>query len=182
MITGTRSIDLNINNERRLTVNTDLLSSHSDYFKSLFNGSFLERNQTLIPIHLPSTISVDSLIYLNDLLIHPENIVDSNRMKDLIPLCDEYLFDYLPYRLVQSIFEQFQNGIYVMDFIEMNSKPNLISSMIRGYFVDLLTKSSQSSSSEIFSQFKRKYPEQLRTLILCFLNHQSWFKGEYSPF
>ena len=181
MIPGTRLIDLNINNEKRLTVNSYLLSSHSDYFKSLFNGSFLERNQLIIPIHLPSTIPIDSLIYLYHLLTHPDDVVDVNRTKDLFNLCDEYLFDYLPYRLVQSIFEQFQKGIYVIDEGEIISKPNLISSLIRGYFSHLLTKST-NSSSDIFSKFMRKYPEQLRTLILCFLNHQSWFKEEYSPF
>lgn len=179
-VTDTRYIDLNINNTNRLTVNTHLLSSHSDYFKTLFNGSFLERNQQLIPIHLPSTIPSDSLIHLYHLLTHPQDLLDINRMQDLFHLCDEFLFDYLPYRLVHWLFEQFENEINI-ELVEMISKPNLISTLIRGYFSYLLTK-SKKIPEEIFGKLMRKYPDELRTLILCILQHQSWFQGEYSPF
>ena len=161
-------------------MNTHLLTSHSDYFQSLFNGHFLERNQLVIPIHLPSTIPADSLINLYHLLSDSDQTIDINRMQDFFHLCDEFLFDYLPYRLVRYAFEQFQNGIYV-DLVEIISKPNLISTAIRGYFLHLLTH-PKKISLDIFGKLRRKYPDQLRTLILCILKHQSWFEGDYSPF
>ena len=101
-------------------------------------------------------------------------------MQDFFHLCDEFLFDYLPYRLVHYLFEQFQQGIYV-ELVDIISKPNLISTVIRGYFAHLFT-SPHKISLEIFGKLMRTYPEQLRTLILCVLQHQSWFEGDYSPF
>lgn len=179
-LTETRNIDLNINNKQLISVNTHLLSLHSDYFKTLFNGPFYERNQTMISIHLPETIPIDSFIYLIHLLTNNDEIIDLTRIKDLFHLCDKYLFDYLPYRLVHYILQQFENGIN-FDIIDIVSKPNLISSMIRAYFTHLFT-SHIHISVDIFSKLMLNYPIELRTLIISFLKHQCWFHDEYSPF
>lgn len=179
-LTETKNIDLNINNKQLVTVNTHLLSLHSDYFKTLFNGPFFERNQTVIPIHLPDTISIDSFIYLIHLLTNNDEIIDLTRMKDLFHLCDKYLFDSLPYRLVHYVLKEFRNGINT-DIVDIVSKPNLISSLIRAYFSHLFTNNT-NISIEIFSKLMINYPTELRTFIICFLQHKCWFHDEYSPF
>jgi hypothetical protein len=171
---------LNINSKQLITVNTHLLSQHSDYFKTLFNGPFFERNQTVIPIHLPETISIDSFVYLIHILNHPDEPIDLTRIKDLFHLCDEYLFDYLPYRLVHYVVQQFENEIHP-DFVDIVSKRNLISSMIRAYFSHLFT-SNNKISVDIFSKLMMKYSNELRTLIISLLEHKCWFHDEYSPF
>ncbi|CAF1077965.1 unnamed protein product [Rotaria sordida] len=179
-ITQTRNIELNINNKQLITVNTYLLCLHSDYFKTLFHGSFSERNQTVIPIHLPETISIESFIHLINLLTNNNEIIQLNHIIDLFHLCDKYLFDYLPYRLVYYILEQFINGITI-DIIDIESKPKLISCLIRAFFTHLLT-SNINISSEIFSKLLINYSDEFRTLIMSFLKHKCWFHDEYSPF
>jgi hypothetical protein len=179
-VAQTKNIELNINNKQLITVNTHLLCLHSDYFKTLFNGPFFERNQTIIPIHLPETISIESFIHLINLLINTNEIIQLNRISDLFHLCDKYLFDYLPYRLVYYVLQQFINGL-TTDIVDIVSKPNLISCLIRAFFSHLLT-SNRNISVEIFSKFILKYPDELRTLILSFLQHKCWFHDEYSPF
>ncbi|CAF3218648.1 unnamed protein product, partial [Rotaria sp. Silwood2] len=128
-ITQTRNIELNINNKQLITVNTHLLCLHSDYFKTLFNGSFSERNRTIIPIHLPETIPIESFVHLINLLTNNNEVIQLNRTIDLFHLSDKYLLDYLPYRLVHYILEQFINGI-TTDIIDIESKPKLVSSLI----------------------------------------------------
>jgi hypothetical protein len=180
-ITETKNIELNINNKQRITVNTCVLCLHSDYFKSLFNGPFFERNQTVISIHLPETISIESFIYLINLLIdNNDEKIELNHIENLFHLCDKYLFDYLSYRLVHYLLRQFQNGITI-DIIDIVSKPNLISSLIRAFFSHLLTN-NKNISIEIFSKLMKNYSDELRTLIYSFLEHKCWFHDEYSPF
>jgi len=180
-ITETKNIELNINNKQRITVNTCVLCLHSDYFKSLFNGPFFERNQTVISIHLPETISIESFIYLINLLIdNNDEKIELNHIENLFHLCDKYLFDYLSYRLVYYLLKQFQNGITI-NIIDIISKPNLISSLIRAFFSHLLT-SNTNISIETFSKLMNNYSDELRTLICSFLQHKCWFHDEYSPF
>jgi len=179
-VTETRNIELNINNKQLITVNTYLLCLHSDYFKTLFNGPFFERNQTVISIHLPETLSSASFVYLINLLMNNDEIIELNRIEDLFRLCDKYLFDYLPYRLVHYILKQFLNGITI-DIVDIVSKPNLISSLIRAFFSHLLT-SNTNISIERFSKLMINYSDELRTLIISFLQHKCWFHDEYSPF
>lgn len=178
-----RNIELNINNKQLITVNTHLLCLHSDYFKTLFNGPFFERNQTVISIHLPEIISIESFIYLIDLLNNNDEIIQLNHIKDLLHLCDNYLFDYIPYQLVYYILKQFQNGINLnlADIIDIVSKPHLISSLIRALFSHLLTN-KKNLSIEIFSTLMIKYSNELQTLIQSFLKHKCWFHDEFSPF
>jgi hypothetical protein len=179
-ITETRNLELNINNKQLITVNTYLLSLHSDYFQTLFNGPFFERNQTIIPLHLPETISIESFVYLNNILINNDEIIELNHIEDLFRLCDKYLFDYLPYRLVHYVLQQFLNGI-TSDIVDIVSKPNLISSLIRAFFSHLLT-SHINIPLETFSKLMINYSDELRTLIISFLQHKCWFHDEYSPF
>ncbi|CAF4475548.1 unnamed protein product [Rotaria sp. Silwood2] len=179
-ITQTRNIELNINNKQLITVNTHLLCLHSDYFKTLFNGSFSERNRTIIPIHLPETIPIESFVHLINLLTNNNEVIQLNRSIDLFHLCDKYLLDYLPYRLVHYVLEQFINGI-TTDIIDIESKPKLVSSLIQACFSHLLT-SNTNISSEIFSKLLVNHPDELRTLIISFLKHKCWFHDEYSPF
>jgi hypothetical protein len=180
LISQTRNIQLNLNNKQLITVNTHLLCLHSDYFKSLFNGPFFERNQTVIPIHLPETLSIESFVHLINLLENNNELIQLNHISDLFHLCDNYLFDYLPYRLVHHVLEQFINGI-TTDIVDIVSKPNLISSLIRACFSHLLT-SDTNISIEIFSKLMVNYPNELRTLIISFLQHKCWFHDEYTPF
>ncbi|CAF3468714.1 unnamed protein product [Rotaria sp. Silwood1] len=179
-ITQTTNIELNINNKQSITVNTHLLCLHSDFFNTLFNGAFSERNQTIIPIHLPETIPIESFIHLINILKNNDEPIQLNRLIDLFHLCDKYLLDYLSYRLVHCVLEQFINGITV-DIVDIESKPKLISSLIRAFFSHLLT-SNTNISSETFSKLLINYPDELRTLIISFLKHKCWFHDEYSPF
>ena len=179
-VTQIRNVELNINNKQLITVNTHLLCLHSDYFKTLFNGSFFERNQTVISIHLPETIPIESFIHLINLLKNPDETIELNRISDLFHLCDNYLFDYLPYRLVNYVLEQFLNGL-TTDVVDIVSKPNLISCLIRACFSHLLT-SNTNISIEIFSKLMLNYSDELRTLIYSFLYQKSWFHDKYSPF
>ncbi|CAF0993019.1 unnamed protein product [Adineta steineri] len=180
LITQTKNIELNINNQQIVIVNTHLLCLHSDYFKTLFNGPFFERNQAVISIHLPETISIESFMHLIKILENTNESIQLNRILDLFHLCDKYLFDYLPYRLVHYVLEQFINGTTV-DVVDIVSKPNLISSLIRACFLHLLT-SNTNISVEIFSKLIINYSNELQSLILSFLQHKYWFHDEYSPF
>jgi hypothetical protein len=179
-VTQTRNIELNINNKQLITVNTAVLSLHSDYFKTLFNGPFFERNQTVIPIHLPETISIESFIHLINIIMNRNDLIKSDRLPDLLRLCDEYLLDYLPFHLAHYILEEFLNGTAI-DIVQIESKPNLISSLVRAIFSHLLTNNT-NISLEIFSKLTAIYLNELRTLILSFLQHKCWFHDEYSPF
>ena len=149
-----------------ISVNTHLLCSHSDYFKSLFNGSFSERHQTIIPIVLPETISVESFIHLINLITNPNEIIQLDLIPDLFRLCDKYLFDYLPYLLVKYVIEQFQNGL-TTDIVDIVSKPNLISCLIRACFSHLLI-SKKNISLEIFSTVLMKIIGDRKGIIRIF--------------
>ena len=168
---------MNVNNQELISVNTHLLSMHSDYFKSLFAGSFIERDQAVIPIHLPSKISIESFRHLTDLLTNTHEVIQSDRIADLFHLCDEYLFDYLPYRLVAYVLDQFVHG-HVLEIVDMASKPNLVSSLIRACFSHLLS-SQTNVSTDIFGKFLLNHSDELRKLIQLFLHQKCWFDEQF---
>ncbi|CAF3550619.1 unnamed protein product [Rotaria socialis] len=179
-VTQTKDIELHINNERLITVNTDLLCVHSDYFKTLFNGHFSERNQTVISLHLPESISIESFVNLMDILKNNNEVIQLDLIQDLFCLSDRYLFDYLPYRLAHYTLEQFIQG-RTTDIKDPVLQSKLISSLIRAFFSHLLT-SHTNISVEIFSKLMMNNSDELRTLIMSFLQHKCWFRDEYSPF
>lgn len=179
VVTATDSIQLNINNEQCINVNSHLLSVHSDYFKTLFNGSFRERHQQVIPLRLPEKIPIESFEHLNRLISSDQESIESDRVVDLFHLCDHFLFDYLPFRLVAHVLKQFRHG-HLIDFVDIVSKPNLISALTRAMFSHILT--TNNDGIEQFSKLLTEYTEELRTLIQTFVQHKCWFAEQYSPF
>ena len=125
-------------------------------------------------------ISIESFIHLINLLMNKDEVIDLNHIPDLFHLCDKYLIDYLPYRLVHYVLEQFINGITI-NIVEMVSKPKLVSSLIRAFFSHLLT-SDTNISIKIFSELMSKYFDELQTLVISFFQRKCWFRDEYSPF
>src|ERR1700722_6235328 len=152
--TKKNEVQLKIDTDHFISVNSDLLKNHSEYFKILLTGPYIERNQSIITLHLPDINSNDSFIHLIDLISNNNVKLQSNHILDLFHLCDHYLFDYLPYRLVYDILNQFINesimnsiccSISSYHFIPIVSKPNLISSFIRACFHYLLTTDTKIS-------------------------------------
>jgi hypothetical protein len=179
-VTDIQHIELNVNNEQHVTVNTHLLSMHSKYFKSLFTSAFVEYQQTIVSIHLPGNVSTAAFRHLIDLVMNDEQTIEHEYMSDIFQLCDHYLFDYLPFRLVAYVLERFIHG-QIIDIADIVSKPNLISSLVRACFLHLLTSSS-NISTEIFSTLLVNNSHELHTLVLSILQHKCWFDDEYSPF
>ncbi|CAF0810383.1 unnamed protein product [Adineta ricciae] len=179
-VTQQTSIELNINNQQLLTVNIDLLSVHSEYFQSLFHSPFAERHRSVIPIYLPETVPIESFTHLINLLENNNEIIQLDRIKDLFLLCDKYLLDYLPYRLVHYVLEEFLQG-RTTELVDIVSKPNLVSCLIRAFFSHLLINNA-NSSLDVFSKLLTSYPNELRILIHSLVRQTCWFHDEHSPF
>lgn len=166
-------IELKINDEHSISVNIHLLIRHSDYFRGLFLGSFMENRQKKIVLQLPEMIPVRSFEHLIEILTNDQQTIELKLINDLFHLCDQYLFDYLPYRLVSFVLDQFIQGHFI-ETIDIVSKPNLVSSLVRACFSHLLTCPT-NLSSEIFFKLMKTYPEELRTLVLSSIEQKSWF-------
>jgi len=182
-------IQLKIDTDQYISVNSDLLGNHSEYFKTLFGGPYAERNQSIVTLHLPETVSNDSFVHLVDLLTNNNEKPQPNLILDLFRLCDHYLFDYLPYRLVhyilnQCINESTTNSTFTISSYYLTpivSKPNLISSLIRACFHHLLTTDT-NISVELFSKLAANHKDDLRILIVSFIRKTCWFDNDLSPF
>ena len=179
-VTTTSTDRLNINNQQCIGVNSHLFSLHSDYFKTLFNGLFRERQQEIIPLHLPETIATESFEHLHRLISDDQESIQSDRLVDLFRLCDQFLFDYLPFRLVAHVLNQFRHG-HSVDYVDIVSKPNLIPALTRAIFSHLLT-STNNNGREQFFKLLTEHTDELRTLIQTFVQHKCWFAEQYSPF
>ena len=177
-VTQISNVELHLNNEALTTVNRHLFSAHSDYFKSLFTGAFVERHRSRISLQLPETVSIESFRHLNDILTSADVAIQLPLVPDLFDLCDQYLFDYVPFRLARFALEQFLDG-QTVDLVEMISKPKLISSLTRAFFSHLLLADDAKNSLERFLRLTSTYPAELRTLIHSFVQHQCWFDNDH---
>ena len=178
-MTETSNVELHLNNKELITVNRHLFSAHSDYFKSLFTGAFVERHRTRISLQLPETVSIESFRHLNDILTTDDVSIRLHLVPDLFDLCDRYLFDHVPFRVAHFVLEQFLDGKMV-DLVEMISKPKLISSLVRAFFCHLLLANDATNSLERFLRLISTYSAELRTVIRSFVQHQCWFDDPQS--